>query len=150
MLLELCKLRSLVTCVFIVFAPFYILTSCLKNWHSVWFASDSVVTRGRSLLWIRPGLEVEVMNSMVALKNQPSRMDLGTRQWVWGAFFGLKKEYRFLKNVKGTALVMTRLFDPHHQSPYSDVLNVRIMIDNGKARYLPIKLNNFLDVSFAC
>jgi hypothetical protein len=71
-------------------------------------------------------VEVEVMNALVAPENQPSRMDLGTRQWVWGAFVGLKKEYRFLKNVKGTALVMTRLFDPEHKSPYADVLNVRI------------------------
>jgi len=71
-------------------------------------------------------VEVEVMNALVAPEDQPMRMDLGTREWVYGAFFGLKKEYRFLKNVKGTALVMTRLFDPHHKSPYSDVLNVRI------------------------
>lgn len=79
-------------------------------------------------LWkgFSPRVEVEVMNAIVAPENQPSRMDLGTREWVWGAFVGLKKEYRFIKNVKGTALVMTRLFDPDNKSPYSDVLNVRI------------------------
>ena len=79
-------------------------------------------------LWkgFSPRVEVEVMNALVAPENQPSRMDLGTRQWVWGAFIGLKKEYRFIKNVKGTALVMTRLFDPDHKSPYADILNVRI------------------------
>jgi hypothetical protein len=73
-----------------------------------------------------PRVEVEAMNAMVAPSTQPSRMDLATRQWVWGAFAGLKKEYRFIKNVKGTALVMFRLFDPNYKSPYSDVLNVRI------------------------
>jgi hypothetical protein len=79
-------------------------------------------------LWkgFSPRVEIEVMNAMVAPENQPLRMDLGTRQWVWGAFVGLKKEYRFIKNVKGTALIMTRLFDPHNKSPYVDVLNVRL------------------------
>ena len=36
----------------------------------------------------------------------------------------MKKEYKFIKNVKGTALVMVRLFNPDHKSPYADVLNV--------------------------
>lgn len=73
-----------------------------------------------------PRIETEVMNALVAPTDQPSRMDLATREWVWGVFFGLNKEYKFLKNVKGTALVMTRLFDPDHKSPYADVVNVRI------------------------
>ena len=54
-----------------------------------------------------------------------STTDPTKREWVWGAFIGLKKEYRIIRNIKGTAMVMTRLFNPDHKSPYADVLNVR-------------------------
>lgn len=46
-------------------------------------------------------------------------------EWVWGAFAGMKKEYKLIKNVKGTAMVMARLYNPQHKSPCADVLNVR-------------------------
>jgi hypothetical protein len=65
------------------------------------------------------------MNTKVPPSAFTPSTDPDHREWVWGAFLGLKKEYRFLKNVKGTALVMARLFNPNHKSPYADVLNVR-------------------------
>ena len=65
------------------------------------------------------------MNTKVPPSTFTPSLDPSRREWVWGAFLGLKKEYRFLKNVKGTAMVMTRLFNPDHKSPYADVLNVR-------------------------
>jgi hypothetical protein len=37
----------------------------------------------------------------------------------------MKKDYTIYKNIKGTAMVMGRLFNRDHKSPYADVLNVR-------------------------
>lgn len=73
-----------------------------------------------------PRAEIEVMNTFLPplVPGRPTP-DLGSREWVWGAFVGIKKDYRLLKNVKGTALIMFRLFNPDHKSPYADVLNVR-------------------------
>lgn len=65
------------------------------------------------------------MNTTVPPLTRTPTLDLGDREWVWGAFVGMKKEYRFIRNVKGTALVMVRLFNPEHKSPYGDVINVR-------------------------
>ena len=65
-----------------------------------------------------PRAEVEVMNAFVPPLTKPAIIDLGTQQWVWGVFVGMKKDYRFLGRVKGTALVMMRLFDHQHKSPY--------------------------------
>jgi hypothetical protein len=73
-----------------------------------------------------PRAEVEVMNAFVPPFTKPATIDQGTRQWVWGVFVGMKKEYRFLKVVKGTAAVMVRVFDPQHKSPYGDIVNARI------------------------
>jgi hypothetical protein len=42
-----------------------------------------------------------------------------------GVFAEVKKQYKFIRNVTGTALIMLRLFNPSHKSPYADVLNVR-------------------------
>jgi hypothetical protein len=72
-----------------------------------------------------PRAEIEVMNTIVTPLTQAPSLDPGTRDWVWGALVGLKKEYRIAKHLKGTATVMARLFDPHHKSPYADVVNVR-------------------------
>jgi hypothetical protein len=73
-----------------------------------------------------PRAELEVVNTVVPSRvlNAPAT-DVDQREWVWGAFVGIKKEYKFVKNVKGTAIVMLRLFNPEHKSPYADVLNVR-------------------------
>jgi hypothetical protein len=56
---------------------------------------------------------------LAQIPNDPAK-----RQWVWGAFAGMKKEYKLFKNVKGTAMAMARLTSDQN-SPYTDVLNVR-------------------------
>lgn len=83
---------------------------------------------GEFKLWkgFSPRAELEVMHTNVPPLIRTSTLDLGNPQWVWGAFAGMKKEYRFIKRVKGTASIMMRLFDPHHKSPYADVINARI------------------------
>jgi hypothetical protein len=72
-----------------------------------------------------PRIEGEVVNAFVPPKFQ--RIDeLGSREWVWGAFAGIKKDFRLGKKVKGTSLIMFRLINTDHKSPYPDVVNVRI------------------------
>ena len=72
-----------------------------------------------------PRLEVELMNTTLPFNTLSPTLEPDTRHWVWGAFAGLKKEYTFFRRVKGTATIMTRLFNLDHASPYGDVLNVR-------------------------
>ena len=78
-------------------------------------------------LWkgFSPRAEVETMNTNVPPQPYTPNVDPLTREWVWGFFVGVKKEYKFIKSVKGTALVMMRLTDPENKSPYGDVVNVR-------------------------
>lgn len=71
-----------------------------------------------------PRAELELMNTGLPTLSQTT-YDPSIREWVWGAFAGMKKEYKLFKNIKGTALVMVRLFNYEHKSPYTDVLNVR-------------------------
>ncbi len=82
---------------------------------------------GEFKLWrgFSPRAEVEVMNTNLPPATRGQSVDPEHREWVWGAFAGIKKEYKFFKNIKGTALVMMRLYNPDHKSPYSDVVNVR-------------------------
>ncbi len=70
-----------------------------------------------------PRAEVEIMNTTVP--PLLSAIDPVKREWVWGVFVGMKKEYTIYKNIKGTAMVMGRLFNRDHKSPYADMLNVR-------------------------
>jgi len=79
------------------------------------------------ILWkgFSPRAELEVMNTSISPLTRTPSPDPGKREWVWGAFIGMKKEYRFIKNVKGTASVMMRLFNPGDKSPFADVVNVR-------------------------
>ena len=72
-----------------------------------------------------PRVEVETMNTFVPPYIKTSPADAGGREWVWGVFAGIKKDYKFFKKINGTAIVMFRLFDPHRKSPYADVLNAR-------------------------
>jgi len=71
-----------------------------------------------------PRLELEVMNTGIPPLQQTT-YDPEQRAWVWGAFVGMKKEYKVFNNIKGTAMIMTRLFNYQHKSPYADILNVR-------------------------
>lgn len=75
---------------------------------------------------ICPRVEFEFMNTFVPKALfAPATTDVGNREWVWTAFAGLKKDYRFLKKVKGTTMVMFNVYNPLHRSPYADVMNVR-------------------------
>ena len=71
-----------------------------------------------------PCAEVEVMNAFISPSQQTGTMDPISREWVWGAFVGLKKEYNLIKNIKGTGSVMVRLFNPDSRL-YADILNIR-------------------------
>jgi hypothetical protein len=73
-----------------------------------------------------PRFELEWMNTNVPPFIRKLTSDFSERQWVMGTFLGIKKEYRFFKNVRGTSMIMTRLNNPHHKSPYADVINVRV------------------------
>jgi len=75
---------------------------------------------------ICPRVEFEFMNTFVPKALfVPATTDVGNREWVWTAFAGLKKDYRFLKKIKGTTMVMFNVYNPLHRSPYADVMNVR-------------------------
>jgi hypothetical protein len=72
-----------------------------------------------------PRGELEIQNTFVPPFVRHLSTDDRERQWVPGIFLGLKKEFRFIKKVKGTSMIMTRLYNPDHKSPYADVVNVR-------------------------
>jgi hypothetical protein len=70
-------------------------------------------------------VEVECLDTVVPPAFTTPRPDQGYREWVWTAMAGIKKEYRFLKGVKGTAFILFNLYDPKHKSPYGDVMSSR-------------------------
>lgn len=72
-----------------------------------------------------PRVEIEIMNAFVQLLMQ-APPDTGNREWVWSYFTGLKKNYRLGNYVKGTAMVMFNMYNPHHKSPYVDRVNMRV------------------------
>ncbi len=76
-----------------------------------------------------PRGEVEVMNTFVPPYLNNTKSDPGSREWVWGMFIGMKKDYTLYKKIKGTAMVMFRPFDPHRKSPYADVVNARFGLE---------------------
>jgi hypothetical protein len=69
--------------------------------------------------------EVEWMNTVVPPRLGLPINDQSQREWVNSVFVGVKKEYRFIKSVKGTAFIMFNLFNREHKSPYGDVVNTR-------------------------
>ncbi|HLT71058.1 MAG TPA: hypothetical protein VKZ75_00330 [Cyclobacteriaceae bacterium] len=70
-------------------------------------------------------LEMEYMNTRLPPQFSSGQADVNGREWVFSALAGIKKEYRFLKDVKGTMMLLHNLHDPHHRSPYVDKLMVR-------------------------
>ncbi|HEX5170830.1 MAG TPA: hypothetical protein VFW11_16765 [Cyclobacteriaceae bacterium] len=70
-------------------------------------------------------LEFEYMKTAVPSQFSSGNTDVNGREWVFSSMAGLKKEYRFVKSVKGTVLLLYNIYDPHHRSPYGDKLNVR-------------------------
>lgn len=71
-------------------------------------------------------LQAEYMNTFVPPQFSSGNIDLQGREWVFDTMAGMKKEYRFFKNIKGTFYMLYNLHDPHHRSPYADRLNMRI------------------------
>jgi hypothetical protein len=69
-------------------------------------------------------LTPEVMNALVSPSF--SSTDPGTRQWVWSWMAGMRKEFRYSKNILGSLQVLYNLYDPYHQSPYVNKLNIRM------------------------
>lgn len=69
--------------------------------------------------------DIECMNTLVqqTVNGTPEQ---GYREWVWSALTGVKQEYKITRNLKGNAQVLYNLFDPHHKSPYTDRLNIRM------------------------
>lgn len=67
--------------------------------------------------------EVEKMNALIPLSAMSSD---GSRQWVWSAFVGLKKDYKFMGTVRGNMQILYNMYDDHDNSPYADRLNVRM------------------------
>ncbi len=72
-----------------------------------------------------PRAEVEVMNTLIPTFVSSSRADERNREWVVSGLVGIKKEYRFYKNIKGTTTMMLNVFHPRNKSPYPDWLNAR-------------------------
>jgi hypothetical protein len=72
-----------------------------------------------------PRLEIEYVNTYVPTFQSIVTKDIGRREWVPGAFIGLKKQYKIYKNIRGTAIINLRLFNPSFKSPYGDVVNTR-------------------------
>lgn len=101
------------------------------NLNSYTFQSDGRIYGPRTFaeykLWkgFSPRLEGETMNTFVPPYIRKSPGDVGGREWIWGVFAGMKKDYKFFRKINGTAVVMFRLFDPHRKSPYADVVNTR-------------------------
>ena len=95
------------------------------------FTSASVVYGprwfGEARVWkgFSGRLEVEYLNTVVPPAFTSPLPDHGYREWVWTAMAGIKKEYRFLKGVRGTAFILFNLYNPKHKSPYGDVMNSR-------------------------
>jgi hypothetical protein len=73
-----------------------------------------------------PRAEAELMNTYVPPRLHSGPADPVGREWVPGVFVGLKKEYKFMRKVKGTAQIMLRVFNHENKSPYGDVLNMRV------------------------
>lgn len=79
-------------------------------------------------------LEPECMNTRIPPRFAAGQPDPSVRQWVYSTIAGIKKEYRFIGNVRGTMLLLYNLHDREHRSPYSDKLMVRFGFEFGGRR----------------
>lgn len=99
-------------------------TRSFANSESIVFGprlfSEYKLSRGFS-----PRVIVEAMNTYVPSNLTKLLQDSHSRQWIFGVFVGLKKDYTLVKNVRGVAEVTFRLYDAQDRSPYGDVVNAR-------------------------
>lgn len=70
-------------------------------------------------------LESEYMNTRIPPRFASGNGDINGREWVYSTMAGIKKEYQFLRKVKGTMMLLYNLHDRQHRSPYADKLMVR-------------------------
>ncbi len=70
-------------------------------------------------------LEAEYMNTRLPPQFSSRNADPNGREWVFTTMVGVKKEFRFFKDIKGTMMLMYNVYDPHHKSPYVDKLSTR-------------------------
>jgi hypothetical protein len=75
--------------------------------------------------------ELECMNTYVPPSLQPLlAMDRRRREWVWGVFAGIKKDYTLYKNIKGNVQMLYNVYTlfGHHPTVniYGDALAVRL------------------------
>jgi len=68
--------------------------------------------------------DMEKMYSFV-LPNVLNPTDLGGNRWVGSAFIGMKKQYDFMKSIKGNFQFLYNFYDDHDNSPYTSRFNVR-------------------------
>jgi hypothetical protein len=69
-----------------------------------------------------PRVEAELMNTDVPPALATSETN---REWVSSVMVGIKKEYKFLKKIRGTAIILFNLYNSRHKSPYQDDINFR-------------------------
>ena len=88
---------------------------------------------GEFKMWrgFSPRGEVEFMNMNIQLPGSHV-VDKNVRRWFWGVFVGIKKEYDLIKNLKGTVMMMARIY--HDDRPYGDVLNIRFGFEFPKTK----------------
>ena len=70
-------------------------------------------------------LEAEYMNTRIPPQFSSRNADPSSREWVFTTMAGVKKEFRFFKDIKGTVMLLYNLHDSHHRSPYADRLTTR-------------------------
>jgi hypothetical protein len=98
----------------------------------MWFTNNSPMFGPRAFCDFKigkgfsPRAEFEYMNTLIPPTILKINSEIKYSQWVPGAFVGMKKEYQLFRDVKGTGMVMFRLFNPDHKSPYADVINIRV------------------------
>ncbi len=66
------------------------------------------------------------VNTFVQTKFSSTGRDSGGREWVFTPLKGIKKEYSFIKSIKGTFYMLYNLHDPFHRSPYPDKLVIKM------------------------
>lgn len=70
--------------------------------------------------------DIERMNARPEVARTNTASAETGRQWFWSAFVGIRKEYQFVKGVKGNFQFLYNLYDDNDQSPYTSRVAVRI------------------------
>jgi hypothetical protein len=84
--------------------------------------------------------EIEKMNTLIP--NSTLSTDAGTRQWVWSAFVGIKKDYKFIGKVNGNVQILYNIYDDHDNSPYFERLNIRMGFEFPMKKKVKVKAKN--------